>query len=238
MSLCARIVDHIARGIERTESSLRTEQAVVGLDMLDERELQALAASSLAEGGWGVHREVPYPTAPRINSARSERDRCDIVLTPEPGQRVADAVESARMEAELRATLFADVDRPESDTGLVVQPSDAIWIELKTTGQFTCRDGIGGPNRAYSSELVRGPLTDARKLLADSTIDAAVVVLILFAANEASARHDVAMAVHRMLDAGSLVVSTEVDVVPIVDRIGNSVCAIVGIGLGHRSPNA
>lgn len=238
MSLCARIVDHIARGIERAESSLRTEQAVVGLDMLDERALQALVTSSLAEGGWGVHREVPYPTPPRINSTRAERDRCDIVLTPEPGQQIADAVESARMEAELRATLFANVGPRGSDEGSVVQPSDAIWIELKTTGQFTCRDGIGGPNHAYSSELVRGPLTDARKLVADSMIHVSVMVVVLFAADEASARHDVTMAVHRMLDAGSLVVSTEVDVVPIADRIGNSVCAIVGIRLGHRPATA
>ncbi len=234
MSLCARIVEQIAKGLARTEHSLRLEQAVVGLDMLDELRLQRIVASALGEAGWGVLREVPYPTPPRRNAIRSERHRCDFVLTPEPAQRVLDAVEAARIMDEMRATLFADLAPSPCAGRSVVDPRDATWIELKTTGQFTCRDGVGGPNRAFSSELVRGPAIDIRKLAADARIERGLAIVIFFATDGQTARHGFFEAVHRILNAGVPVVSTEFSLLPIADRIGNSVCAIAGMGLRHQ----
>lgn len=230
MERVARVVDAIASGVERAERELRAEQAVRGLDMLDELQLHTVVARSLEASGRGVLREAPYPTPPSRTARRSERDRCDFVLTPRPGQRLRDAVELARLEDERRATLFAEAGADAADDDCAADPCDAIWIEFKTTGQFTCRDGVGGPNLSYGSELIRGLGLDIRKLGSDPVIVDGVAVVALFATDERVARHDLAEAAHRMLNAGVRFVAIEVAAVRIANRIGNSVCAIAGFG--------
>lgn len=230
MELVARVVEAIASGIESAERALRDEQAVRGLDMLHELRLHTVVAQALEADGWGVLHEAPYPTPPSVRARRSERDRCDFVLTPRPGQRLRDAVELARHEDERRATLFAAIADGAAGDECGIDPQDAVWIELKTTGQFTCRDGIGGPNLSYSGDLIRGPGLDIRKLGSDPAIAHGVAVLAMFATDERVARHDLTEAAHRMLDTGACFATREVAVLPITDRIGNSVCAIAGFG--------
>jgi hypothetical protein len=230
MALVAQVLQAIASGIERVESELNAEQAVRGLDMLDELRLHALIAGALETSAWGVLREVPYPTPPSRRARRSERDRCDLVLTPRSGQRIRDAVEIARLEDARAATLFALVASPSDENGGSIDPNEAIWIELKTTGQFTCRDGVGGPNHSYASDLVRGPSTDIRKLAADPAIQHGIAVLVMFTPSERIARHDLTAAAHRMLDCGVPLLTYEFVSIPILDRIGNRVCVVAGFG--------
>lgn len=73
-SLCEDLRDVLAA----EEEALRLEQAVRGLDVRDERALQALLAAGLT-GRYEVAREVHYPSAraPKL----SHRARCDLVLT-------------------------------------------------------------------------------------------------------------------------------------------------------------
>lgn len=224
------IAEQGAAGFERAERELAIEQAVRGLDALAETEIQEILASAFESAGWGVLREVAFPTPPSRRAKRAERDRCDIVLTPGPGQGLSDAVERAREEDERRATLFDGIDTGATD-GAAVDPRDAVWIEVKTLGQFTCRDGVPGPNGAYGTELVRGAAGDARKLASDGLIERAAAVIVLFAATERVVRHDVQVATHRMLDLGAPIGLPEVCCVPIADRIGNGVCAVVALGI-------
>ncbi|MBX3366838.1 MAG: hypothetical protein KF912_05930 [Phycisphaeraceae bacterium] len=237
MSDAARIVEQIADGLISAEIALAEEQALRGLDMLDETEIHVHIADSLAAYGWGVLREVAYPTPPHPRARRSLRERCDLVLTPSPGQHIIDAVERAARLEKQSATLFASIeDTAHHDDG-EIDPSVAIWLELKTTGEFVCRDGIGGPNQSYSSEVVRGPATDLRKLASDATIERAIATLILFASDETVARHDIDRAAHSMLDRGLPLGSLEVATLKIADRIGNRCCCVTGFACARNLLN-
>ncbi|MBX3317254.1 MAG: hypothetical protein KF902_10385 [Phycisphaeraceae bacterium] len=237
MSDAARIVEQIAEGLISAEIALAEEQALRGLDMLDEAEIHVHVADSLAASGWGVLREVPYPTPPHPRAARSIRERCDLVLTPRSGQQLIDAVERAAWQEKRSATLFAAIDDTAHHDDGAIDPSEAIWLELKTTGEFVCRDGIGGPNQSYSSELVRGPAADLRKLAADATIERGIAMLILFASDEAVARHDIDRAGHSMLDRGLPLGAVEVATLRIADRIGNRCCCIAGFACARNLLN-
>lgn len=228
MSGAARIVEQIAEGLISAEVGLVEEQALRGLDMLDETEIHVHVADALSASGRGVLREVPYPTPPHPRAARSLRERCDLVLTPRPGQHLADAVERAARLEHRSATLFASIEGGAPQDDGVIEPSEAIWLELKTTGQFVCRDGVGGPNQSYSVEVVRGVAADLRKLASDAAIERSIALLILFASDETVARHDVDRAGHSMLDRGLPLGALEVVSLKIADRIGNRCCCVAG----------
>jgi hypothetical protein len=236
----AEIVTRGADALRAAEDALWLEQAVRGIEALDELDVQGLLARGLAAQGpgqtpaWGVLREVPYPTPPQRRALRRDRARCDIVLTARAGDVLTDLVVRARERDAIEGTLFAslledqDANAPEERT---VGPEEAMWIEVKTLGQYAYRDGVPGPNRAYASELCQGVLSDARKLGADPRIGHGAALCVLFAASEEVARHDAGVAVHRMLDQGAPIASMEIICFPIPDRIGNGVCAVVGLGI-------
>ncbi|MDB5302755.1 MAG: hypothetical protein JWM97_304, partial [Phycisphaerales bacterium] len=73
------VADHIGQALQAAEDDLRLEQAVYGLDALDERELQALLAQRLAPH-YSVAREAHYPSGKGRKA--SHRARCDLVLSP------------------------------------------------------------------------------------------------------------------------------------------------------------
>lgn len=225
-----RIAEIGAGAIARAERELAAEQAVRGLDALDEREVQEIFADGFERDGWGVVREAPYPTPPSRRAHRALRDRCDLVLLEDPGSRLSDAVEVAMREDERSATLFAEIAGAEAEVA-ATDPREAAWIEMKTLGQFTCRDGVPGPNRTYASDLVRGPAADARKLASDPMIERGWIVIVLFAAEEAVGRHDAGVAAHRMLDVGAPISSPAIECTPIADRIGNGVCVVCVFGV-------
>jgi hypothetical protein len=163
-----------------------------------------------------------------------DRLRCDLVLTPEPDQTLADPLATVRQADDIlrqgAGSLFAAhaetaaAEHVPSPTAVV--PEDAFWLEIKTLGQFSYCDGVPGPNTKYGAELVRAIRTDAAKLAEDGMIFHAAVLIVLFAATEEIARHDIAAAIHRCLDRDMPVGSPLFRSVPIADRIGNSVCEL------------
>ena len=73
------LIDRLHQLFLSAENELRLEQAVYGLDVRDERELQSLMAQRLG-GHYQVAREVHYPST--IGRKLTHRQRCDMVLTP------------------------------------------------------------------------------------------------------------------------------------------------------------
>lgn len=120
----------VAAGALRAEHDrLCAEQAVHNIDALEEVEVHPLLARGFAEAGFGVLREQPYPAQWRAKPGRrrvlpeqTERQRCDLVLTPEPGQVLADSlIETRAVETDRRlasGTLFAPVVEQIAAQGL------------------------------------------------------------------------------------------------------------------------
>ncbi len=259
------ILDAAAQALRGAEARLSAEQAVDGLDALEEVELHALLAAGLAPGPlsdpfqgrpapptWGVLREQPYPgdrtasTPPPADpgatgddenaplARESDRQRCDIVLTPAPGLGLADPVKrDKRARAERRklaGTLFESLAvqenaEPAPDPASI-PPEEAFWLEIKLVGQFCYEAGIPGPNRTYASQLVRGAAADLAKLAKDPHIHHAALLIILFTETEEIARHDLVQAMHRCLDRGVAASTPLTASFPITDRIGNRVCTL------------
>ncbi len=166
-----------------------------------------------------------------------DRQRCDLVLTPEPGQTLADPLLTARRAEAIRregaGSLFAtDAEAAAAAAAAceppagAVHPEDAFWLEVKTLGQFTYCDGVPGPNTKYGTELTRAIRTDAAKLAEDGMIFHAAVLIVLFAATPEIARHDIAAAIHRCLDRDIRIASPLFRTVPIAERIGNAICEL------------
>src|SRR5690606_38954816 len=122
------------------EADLAAQQAVRGLDALDEVHLHRILAAAVESVGCGVLREVPYPgeAAGRPSRGRrprrSERERCDLVLTPLPGQPLADPVEALVERDRVEATLFAQLADEPAPIPLgepaPCSPEDALWLEI------------------------------------------------------------------------------------------------------------
>lgn len=291
------IADALADTLRERDAALTAEQAVYGLDALDEVELHPLLADGLARATpFGVLREQPYPhewrrkvrgpSAPlapapatppealgrptlvvdadvppaaaeefpplspdeddgtisgllsRFLPKPRDRMRCDLVLTPRPGQRLDDALlnergRRARFKA-ARGTLFealAGREPAEAPSPVSVPPSDALWLEVKLVGQHCYSAGVPGPNRAYAGEITRHAVTDLKKLDADRRIAHGVLALVLFTEDEATARHDVSAMLHRCLDRGLPVGSPTLRHLSIADRIGNALCTVCLVGV-------
>ena len=212
----------LSAGLACHERALREEQSVRGLDALKELQLHELLAQTCAHAGYGVHREVGYPTL-HAATRHSARPRCDIVLTPMPGQSLSDALDQQR-ERE-RHTLFANLEPPTNESTHVA-PHECLWIEIKTVAQFAYTQGIPGPNRGYSSELVQALRTDLDKLAGDTAIDQGLVALVLFTHDERTARNDLVAAANRCLDHAAAIASMSSRSFPITDRAGNACCTV------------
>lgn len=242
------IADLAVNALAARDDELRNEQAVRGLDALDELTLHPLIAGAFQRAGFGVLREQPYPhewtrkvrplspDAAGVLPIRRDRQRCDIVLTPEPAQVLHDALQSERARREERleisGTLFesaipAPVPLPRPDA---VSPEDAFWIEVKVVGQYTLAGHVLGVNRSYSSDLIRAGLSDLSKLAADERIRAGCLLLVLFTADQATAVHDLAVMARRCLDKALPIESPAVRHFRIPDRLGNTNCSVSVLG--------
>jgi len=220
-----QIADHIAESILRENARLRAEDAVVGVDGLDETTIHPILESGLRAAGFGVWREFPFPTPKKRRAKNSERERCDLVLTEDPGQPVVDLVEIDKREHELAGGLFAPVAEQAAKVE-GTNPEDALWLELKVCGQYEFVSGVPIPNTAYTTGVVLAPATDIKKLAKETAIAHAASILILFATNEDTARHDLQIAVHKWLDKSLPIRSPSIRITPIDERIGNAVAAI------------
>ncbi len=257
MWLADEFADGAAEMLAARARDLDAEQAVRGLDALEEEEFHPLLAAAFGTPEHGCLREVVYPSeldtrskvermgaeelraiadpvtgeilAPDPSDPRqSERQRCDLVVLPPGATGLVDAIvtrKRAKVEkAKVTGTLFeaaADASPEPPPDASLVRPGEALWLEVKVIGQFCYTHGVGGPNRAYSSELTRNAVTDLRKLSRDPLIDHAALVLVLFTIDEATARHDLAAFTHRCLDKGLSVTTPVVREFTLADRIGN-----------------
>ncbi len=236
------LADLLARILADREEELRAEQAVRGLDALDELPLHRVLAEGLAGAGMGVFPEFPYPGRVWADEdagrrpGRNARDRCDLVLTPSQGLPPSDPVERLRERDEADRTLFGAhvreaIEREDNDPGRGwIDPAEAFWLEVKTVGQFAFRAGVPEANRAYTSELVAAG-EDLGKLGADGVIRLGALLLLLFAADEATVRHDGVRFVHACLDRGLPAGSPVIRCVEIEERIGNTCCGVVLVTL-------
>ena len=219
----------ISAVLERRQRELAAEQAVRGLDAMKELELHGLIAEACHGAGFGVLREVAYPTLGEAtrNSARS---RCDLVLTALPGQSLIDALATKREIAARVGTLFAQLPAEKaaaeaSDVALV-SAAECLWVEIKCVAQVAYTHGVPSPNRGYGSELVQALRTDLDKLAADPAIFEGVVVLVLFTQDERTARNDLIVAANRCLDHASAIASMSSRSFAISDRAGNACCTV------------
>ncbi len=201
----ADIADAIAAGLAERARHDDAEQAVYGLDALDELALHPLIAAALAQVGYGAHAEQRYPGAWN-RRRKSEGERCDLVVTPDA---------RPLRDPELAGTLFATaVDAVDAD--------EALWLEIKTVAQFE----QAGPFKRYASELLSTVSADLAKLARDEVIRHAALLIVLFTADDATAEHDLTAWHHRCLDRGHSVHTPAKRTFPITDRVGNAACTV------------
>jgi hypothetical protein len=210
----ADIADAIETGLKKCCAELDAEQAVYGLDSLDEIQLHPYLERSLREGGFGVYREQRYP-AHRRQRALSAGDRCDFVLTPGPAPGRPLVME------ESRGTLFDDPDAIALD--------EAFWLEVKVVSQFT----PDGPNAGYSSQLLSTVRQDVTKLARDDGILHAALLIVLFVREQLVADHDLRIWQDKCLERGLPIGAPACRSIPIADRHGNAHCAIATYPVAH-----
>jgi hypothetical protein len=244
---CDTIADLVADALAAREQSLREEQAVYGLDALDETEVHPVIARGLARAGLGVLREQPYPTQWKRKRKDGstlplprDRERCDIVLTPRPDERLRDSLAVAKgvakRRAEVSGTLFELVGSAPDPEPAGVSPDEAYWLELKVVAQYSVESGVPGPNRAYASQITRFAAGDIAKLSCDRTIVHGGLALVLFTADTATAAHDSAVLMDRLIERGLRVAAPSTRSFPIQDRIGNALCSVVLVPLRPAPP--
>lgn len=234
------IADALAAGMAEAEARLAEEQAVHGLDALDEVALHPILAAGTARAGHAVFRETPYPGQPDALPKESQRLRCDLVLGPAGCTAVADVIHQEKAARRAAGTLFADLARSTlAPPPGAAPPEDLLWLEIKSIGQHTYVDGVAGPNRSYSSQF-NTCLADVRKLSKARAVEHAALAVVCFSERPETAAHDLAALVHRCLDRDLPVAGLASAAIPILDRIGNAACTVgvlrVRTGLDDPSP--
>ncbi|MBY0308480.1 MAG: hypothetical protein K2Q09_07035 [Phycisphaerales bacterium] len=232
------IVEAVCKGLAAAERARAVEQSPFGIESFSEVRLQSVVADALRAEGYGALREQPYPGEwvqkkgrRRALPDESERNRCDVVVTPRAGLRLADRLAEAKkhegVKKKMSGTLFESRALAEApfhdDTAAGVD--EVFWLEIKTAGQFTYVDGVPGPF-GYASTFLRGISTDLRKLRDDPDIVHAGAMMVLFCAGEHVARHDIGLIASRCADKGLLATLPAIGGVPIPDRIGNTWCSV------------
>ncbi len=210
----ADIADAVEASLHAESKRRDDEQAVRGIDALDELELHPILARGFASCGFGVWDEQRFP-ADRRKRDHSEGERCDLVLTP--GGR--------------------DLAAPDREPSLFDAPDplaleDAYWLEVKTVCQFA----LEGPNPGYASALMTAVRGDVAKLAGDPAIKHAGCLVIVFAADDRVASHDIDVALLGGLDRGLPLGSPYRRCFAITDRHGNAVCAFVLIPVEQLTP--
>lgn len=220
------ITEALAAGLRRAEADLAEEHAVHGLDALDEIGLHPILASGLAAIDLAVFRETPYPGQPGTLPKESERLRCDLVVAAPGATGVSDKVLQGKEMRGMSDSLFAEVaERLTAPPKGFAAPEDALWLEIKTVGQYSYVDGFAGPNRSYASQFNQCR-HDLKKLGLARGVEHAALVLVLFHERTEIAEHDLTAFVHKCLDHHLPVAGLTTASLPIADRIGNAVCTV------------
>jgi hypothetical protein len=197
------LADRLRELIAAAEAELRLEQAVYGLDVRDERQLQSLLAERL-KAHYEVAREVHYPST--VGRKLTHRQRCDVVLTPKGRELRLDRAPP---------TLF---DSPD-----LASPEEALWLEVKVAYQF--REG-GVRHAGYGSQWRNAVVEDLRKMEADARILEAGLVLIVFNESTAVLEKDLELFEDVLARKEVLAGFRQVRSVEITDRIGHRLCTV------------
>ncbi|MCC6425447.1 MAG: hypothetical protein IT435_01370 [Phycisphaerales bacterium] len=136
------------------------------------------------------------------------------------------AGQSARERCDL---VLLPLDAPQPH-----DPASGFWLEVKSVGQFAYRRGIPGPNRQYSTQLIAALCNDLQKLEDDRQLRAGGILDVLFTADEATATHDIAIALSRCIDKQLLPPPPLHDSFKLADRIGNAICSVWLTSIGER----
>ena len=211
----ADLADAIASGLEARAREADLQQAVYGIDVLDELGLHPLVQGALRDSGLGVWPEQRYPSD-QARNRKSEGKRCDIVLT---APVTLGAAPLPLRDPDIAGTLFEN--QP------AVDPRDAFWLEIKTVAQFEA----GVPFSRFASELLSTVTQDVRKLWADERIRHGGLALLLFTRDQQVAEHDLEAWHERCLDRGFPVAPPAVRGFGITDRIGNGWCGLGVFGV-------
>lgn len=214
------------QSLEDAEGVLGADQAVHGLDSLIEVQLHPLVEQGLLAAGLGVQREVRYPSSAEFTPRDSARQRCDLVVTEQPGIELFDPVAEQKLIEQATGTLFGEVVHTMNPDRIGVEPSVCYWVEVKSVAQHAYVDGVPMPNRGYARELTKGPMADIAKLASEPSIWHAAMMVILFAESDAVIEHDLTQLVHACLDADLPVGPPEIESLAISDRAGNTRCGI------------
>jgi hypothetical protein len=199
------VADYLGQALAEAEAELRLEQAVYGLDVKSERELQQLLADRL--GNWyEVAREVHYPSTG--GRKLSHRPRCDLVLTPK-----GEPLEPAVIE---ETTLFTPPAPPT-----YCKAVDAVWLEVKVAWQFR----IGGiRHTGYGAQWRQKVVADLQKMEADPLIHEAGLVLIVFNESQDVLGKDLELFEDVLAMKEVLAGFRHVRSISILDRIGHRLC--------------
>jgi hypothetical protein len=197
------LADRFHDAIAAAEADLRLEQAVYGLDRLDERGIQALLAERL-KPAYEVAREVHYLST--RGKKLTHRARCDLVLSP-PG--VPLKLDSAP------PSLF--------DPAATCEPVDALWLEVKVAYQF--REG-GARHMGYGPQWRGAVVDDLRKMEADPLIKDAGLCLIVFNESQAILDKDLELFEDVLARKEVLAGFRQVRTVKITERIGHHLCTV------------
>ncbi len=195
-----QMVEAVRDALADRAASADAEQAVYGIDLLDELTLHPIIQQALSGAGFGVWPEERYPSD-RTARNRTEGKRCDIVLTPN---------DAPLLDPTAERTLFADDDAVPLET--------AFWLEIKTVAQFTDE----GPFKRYSAELLQPVSHDVKKMAGDDLVYHAGLMLILFTADQMTAEHDLLAWERRCLDRGYPAAPPITRAFDLTDRIGNA----------------
>jgi hypothetical protein len=197
------VVDRLHLVLLAAENALRLEQAVYGLDVKDERELQAVLAEGLKKY-YEVAREVHYPST--VGKKLTHRQRCDMVLTPKGKPLRLDSAPP---------TLF--------DPANLATPEEALWLEVKVAHQF--REG-GARNERYGGQWRNAIVEDLEKMETEPRISEAGLVLIVFLESAAIMEKDLELFEDVLARKEVLAGFRQVRGVRILDRIGHHLCGI------------
>lgn len=198
------IADDVAAAIAAAEAELRLEQAVRGLDSMDEKQIQSLLAGQLG-ARYEVAREVHYPSS--RGSKLTHRQRCDLVLSPKGRPLARDS---------RPAGLFDPVDP--------CPPGEALWLEVKVACQF--REGTvrhGG----YGAQWRTAVVEDLRKMESESPIREAGLLLVVFTESLEVLEKDLQLFEDVLVMKEVLAGFRQVRSTPVLERMGHRFCTAV-----------
>lgn len=197
------LADRLGRILGEAEARLRLEQAVYGLDAMEEPAWHPMLAGEL--GRWyEVVREAHYPSS--AGRKLTHRPRCDLVLS-EKGRP---------LRLDRSPPMLFDPPNP-------VSPAEALWLEVKVAHQFR---QIDRPDSRYSAQWRNAIIDDLRKMDRDDRIHHAGLLLIVF--NESQEILDKDLELFEMLLAQKEVLAGERQVrsVGILERMGHRLCTV------------